>query len=156
LCIYIIQANFSRLLVALITISTRASLKRYHTFTLTLGLGDNGDEWDFQRIGTESEKSSVEKELHDLREQLAQVEEWKKRKEEIEAELVRVWVDGGNELDTPAYAEDGKDGEGIGDSESGDGASDANVEEEEDQEGEAEGEISVAGSQSQISDSASE
>jgi ATP-binding cassette subfamily D (ALD) long-chain fatty acid import protein len=89
---------------ALITISTRASLKRYHDYTLTLGLGDHGDEWDFQRIGTQSEKSSVDKELAELKERLAKVEEWKKRREEIEAELNRVWVEG-------------KDGQGEGESE---------------------------------------
>lgn len=79
--------------ITLITISTRASLKRYHTFTLTLGMGEHGDEWEFQRIGTQSEKSSVEKELAELRERLAKVEGWKKRREEIEAELNRVWVE---------------------------------------------------------------
>ncbi|KAK3201771.1 hypothetical protein GRF29_164g622932 [Pseudopithomyces chartarum] len=91
--------------ITLITISTRASLKRYHDFTLTLGQGEHGDEWEFQRIGTESEKSSVEKELAELRERLAQVEEWKKRKQEIDEELNRVWLEGGDELAPPAYAE---------------------------------------------------
>lgn len=91
--------------ITLITISTRASLKRYHTYTLTLGMGESGDEWEIQRIGTESEKSSVEKELAELRERLAKVEEWKTRRQEIEEELNRVWVDGGNELAPPPYAE---------------------------------------------------
>ena len=90
---------------ALITISTRASLKRYHTHLLTLGLGESGEEWEFQRIGTASEKSSVEKELAELRERLAKVEEWKARKSEIENELERVWVEGGDELSPPPYAE---------------------------------------------------
>ncbi|KAF2091279.1 hypothetical protein K490DRAFT_71486 [Saccharata proteae CBS 121410] len=80
--------------ITLITISTRASLKRYHTYTLTLGLGDNGDEWEFQRIGTESEKSSVEKELAELRERLTKVEEWKERRQRIDEELSRVWLKG--------------------------------------------------------------
>jgi ATP-binding cassette subfamily D (ALD) long-chain fatty acid import protein len=97
--------------IALITISTRASLKRYHTYTLTLGIGDDGlGEYDFQRIGTESEKSSVDKELAELRERLAKVEEWKRRKGEIEEELSRVWVQGkdgeeGGELAPPGYLE---------------------------------------------------
>jgi ATP-binding cassette subfamily D (ALD) long-chain fatty acid import protein len=114
------MSNFS---LALITISTRASLKRYHTYTLTLGLGDYGDEWDFQRIGTESEKSSVEKELAELRERLGKVEEWKKRRQEIEAELNSVWVEKGDEqiskeLPPPPYlAELGGEGR------SGDGRS---------------------------------
>ena len=90
---------------ALITISTRASLKRYHTYTLTLGSGETGEEWEFQRIGTESEKSSVEKELHELRERLAKVEEWKKRRQEIEDELNKVWIEPGEELPPPAYSQ---------------------------------------------------
>lgn len=99
-------------MTALITISTRASLKRYHTFTLTLGQGEHGDEWEFQRIGTESEKSSVEKELAELRERLAKVEEWKKRKQEIDEELGRVWLESGDELAPPAYAEAEPDASG--------------------------------------------
>ena len=92
-------------LSALITISTRVSLKRYHTYTLTLGSGETGEEWEFQRIGTESEKSSVEKELHELRERLAKVEEWKKRRQEIEDELNKVWIESGEELPPPAYSQ---------------------------------------------------
>ena len=93
-------------MVALITISTRASLKRYHTFTLTLGLGDAGQTWDFDRIGTESERGSTERELHELRERLAEVEDWKARRAEIERELGKVWVQG-EELGAPV-AEDGQ------------------------------------------------
>ncbi|ORY15765.1 ABC transporter transmembrane region 2-domain-containing protein [Clohesyomyces aquaticus] len=97
--------------ITLITISTRASLKRYHTYSLTLGLGENGDEWELQRIGTESEKSSVEKELHELRERLAKVEEWKQRRQEIEVELNKVWVDNGSELPPPPYLDAESDGQ---------------------------------------------
>jgi ATP-binding cassette, subfamily D (ALD), peroxisomal long-chain fatty acid import protein len=74
---------------ALITISTRASLKKYHTFNLVLGMGDAGDEWEFERIGTEREKMQVERELQELKERLSQVEKWKQRREEIEKELAR-------------------------------------------------------------------
>ncbi|KAF2839283.1 hypothetical protein M501DRAFT_1003854 [Patellaria atrata CBS 101060] len=91
--------------ITLITISTRASLRRYHTFTLTLGMGEEGDGWEFQRIGTEREKSSVEKELAELRQRLAQVEEWKRRKQEIDDELNKAWVDG-EELPPPVYTEE--------------------------------------------------
>jgi ATP-binding cassette subfamily D (ALD) long-chain fatty acid import protein len=73
-------------------------LKKYHTYNLTLGLGDNGDEWEYERIGTEKEKMNVERELQDLRERLAQVDAWKGRNAEIEAELAKVWVEGGDEL----------------------------------------------------------
>lgn len=68
-------------------------------------MGDSGDEWEFQRIGTQAEKQSVEKELKELRERVAHVEEWQKRKQVIEEELNRVWVDGGEELAPPAYVE---------------------------------------------------
>ncbi|KAK5008527.1 ATP-binding cassette long-chain fatty acid transporter pxa1, partial [Cryomyces antarcticus] len=92
--------------ITLITISTRASPKRYHSFTLTLGL-DTPEQWSFQRIGTESEKSSVEKELQELRERLARVEEWKARRLQIEEELAKVWVEGvEQELAPPPYAEE--------------------------------------------------
>ncbi|KAK4229764.1 pABC1 peroxisomal ABC transporter encoded by the pabc1 protein [Podospora fimiseda] len=90
--------------ITLITISTRASLKKYHTYNLVLGLGERGDEWELQRIGTEREKMAVERELQDLRERLAQVEQWKARREKIEAELNKVWV-AGEELSPPAYME---------------------------------------------------
>ncbi|KAI1400604.1 ABC transporter transmembrane region 2-domain-containing protein [Hypoxylon fuscum] len=91
--------------ITLITISTRASLKKYHTFNLILGAGENGDEWEFDRIGTEREKMQVERELQELRERLAQVEEWKQRREEIEKELAQVWVEGDASLDPPPYVE---------------------------------------------------
>jgi len=81
--------------IALITISTRASLKRYHSFTLTLGLGDEANEYEFLRIGTAVERDSVEKELQELRQRLAQVDRWKQRRGEIEEELGKVWVAGG-------------------------------------------------------------
>lgn len=92
-------------LPALITISTRASLKKYHTFNLTMGITEpDKPEWEFERIGTEKEKLNVERELQELRERLEQVEAWKKRHEEIEAELAKVWVEGGDVLDgPPAY-----------------------------------------------------
>lgn len=90
-------------MTALITISTRASLKKYHTFNLVLGMGAQGDEWAFERIGTEQEKMQVERELLELTERLALVEEWKKRRDEIEQELAAVWMDKGEALDGPDY-----------------------------------------------------
>ena len=93
--------------ITLITISTRASLKRYHTYALTLGLGENGDEWEFQQIGTTTEKESVEKELKELRERLEKVQEWKQRRQEVEDELNKVWVEGGDELQPPPYEQHG-------------------------------------------------
>ncbi|KAG0651423.1 Peroxisomal abc transporter 1 [Hyphodiscus hymeniophilus] len=94
--------------ITLITISTRASLKKYHTFNLTLGLGEDGTGWDYERIGTEKEKMGVERELVELRERLEKVKEWETRKGQIEAELAKVWVEGGDVLETPAYVDDKK------------------------------------------------
>lgn len=90
--------------ITLITISTRASLKRYHTFNLTLGMGEDGTEWEWERIGTVEEKMGVERELQQLRERLEKVKGWESRKVEIEDELNKVWVEG-SELETPVFAE---------------------------------------------------
>ena len=99
--------------ITLLTISTRVSLKKYHEWNLDLGQGNEGDEWTFDRIGTAEEKESVERELEDLRERLAEVEGWRKRREEIDAELAKVWVSGGDsdgeELPPPEYVEKKKD-----------------------------------------------
>ena len=95
--------------ITLLTISTRVSLKRYHEWNLDLGQGEEGDEWIFDRIGTEEEKEGVERELESLRERLAQVEGWRKRRDEIDVELGKVWVSGQNtgesELPPPEYME---------------------------------------------------
>ena len=95
------------------TISTRASLKRYHNYTLTLGLGDDASGYEFLRIGTKSEKASVEKELAELRDRLSKAKQWKQRRSEIENELSKVWTvrsgndaeDAEKELEAPAYHE---------------------------------------------------
>lgn len=90
--------------ITLITISTRVSLKKYHSFNLKLGLGEEGTAWEFQKIGTNEEKRGVEKELVELRKTLGQVEQWKRRREEIEEELMKVLVEGDNGiLDPPPY-----------------------------------------------------
>ena len=88
----------------LITISTRASLKKYHTHHLALGVGIDGEQWAFETIGTEKEKLGVEKELQELRKRLEKVDEWKRRQLEVEKELNRVWVQEG-ELAPPPYEE---------------------------------------------------
>ncbi len=98
--------------LALITISTRASLKKYHTFNLTLN-PDGAAQWEFQRIGTETEKLHARRELEVLRERLAQVDKWKRRHAEIEAELARVWVEGSEEaVEAPGYVAASEKGEG--------------------------------------------
>ncbi|KAK4691243.1 hypothetical protein P7C71_g5713, partial [Lecanoromycetidae sp. Uapishka_2] len=95
--------------ITLLTISTRVSLKKYHDWNLDLGQGEEGQEWTFDRIGTEEEKESVDRELEDLRVQLARVEGWRRRRAEIDDELAKVWVSGadqtGKELPPPQYVE---------------------------------------------------
>ncbi|KAJ9488921.1 hypothetical protein VN97_g4376 [Penicillium thymicola] len=91
--------------ITLITISTRASLKKYHTYNLTLGLGAEGEVWEFERIGTEKEKLGVEKELQELRKRLDKVDEWKQRREEIDQQLQKVWANSG-EVAPPPYQEE--------------------------------------------------
>jgi ATP-binding cassette, subfamily D (ALD), peroxisomal long-chain fatty acid import protein len=80
-------------------------LKKYHAFNLVLGLGEQNNEWAFERIGTEQEKLAVDREIQDLKEQLSQVDEWKSRREAIESELAKVWIDSGEALDPPTYTE---------------------------------------------------
>jgi ATP-binding cassette subfamily D (ALD) long-chain fatty acid import protein len=114
---------FANLNLALITISTRASLKKYHTYHLILtegseqgsGSGSGGVRWELQRVGTETEKMHARRELEELREKLAQVEKWKARHAEIERELGKVWVEGGEEpMPPPAYVAEGQEGDGVG------------------------------------------
>ncbi|KAK2756146.1 hypothetical protein FQN54_005554 [Arachnomyces sp. PD_36] len=97
--------------ITLITISTRASLKKFHTFNLQLGLGSDGADWEFERIGTEKEKLGVERELQELRHQLDKVDTLKRRRQEIDNELHQVWVEEG-EL-APEYRNDEGDDEDV-------------------------------------------
>ena len=78
--------------ITLITISTRASLRKYHAFALHLAVDATSSGYRVERIGTEQEKIGVERELQDLRERLAKIGHWKKRKSEVEEQLAKVWV----------------------------------------------------------------
>lgn len=95
--------------ITLVTVSTRVSLKKHHVWNLSLGLGDDGDGWTFDRIGTKEEVLGVEREVLELKARLAQREGWEARRVEIEHELGRVWVQGGTELQPPAYLDDGEE-----------------------------------------------
>ncbi|KAF4121723.1 ATP-binding cassette, subfamily D (ALD), peroxisomal long-chain fatty acid import protein [Geosmithia morbida] len=94
--------------ITLITVSTRASLKKYHQFNLILGQEDSPEGWEFERIGTEREKLQTEKELQLLRERLSKVNEWERRRKEIEEELASVWTErsGAEPLEAPDYVEE--------------------------------------------------
>ena len=92
--------------ITLVTVSTRASLKKYHSFNLHLGIGEDRADWEIQKIGTDEEKMGVENELEELRKRLSQVEGWEKRREVIEAELNKVLIEENEgDLDPPPYIE---------------------------------------------------
>ncbi|KAL8947126.1 MAG: hypothetical protein Q9222_006555 [Ikaeria aurantiellina] len=123
--------------ITVVVVSTRVGLKRYCDFNLTLGIEgerdgegdeDDGEEedesgyvdsdsgvdeeelpgWKFERIGTEQERVGVEREVQAIKEKLGMVEGWRRRREDIERELGRVWVAGGGEgkeLEAPEYVE---------------------------------------------------
>jgi len=57
--------------------------------------------WEFDRIGTERERSSVQHELRELKEKMKSVEGLRGRLKSVEDELARVFVQDGKEL--PAY-----------------------------------------------------
>ncbi|KAI5850952.1 ABC transporter transmembrane region 2-domain-containing protein [Tricharina praecox] len=78
--------------ITLVTLSTRASLKKYHVFQLSLD-GDGG--WAMERIGGAEERGEVERELEILRERIRGTEEMRERLEHVKEELGRVWVQGG-------------------------------------------------------------
>lgn len=45
----------------------------------------------------------VEKEVQEIRERLAKVDEMKKRREEIDQELAAVWTEQGESLEAPSF-----------------------------------------------------
>jgi ATP-binding cassette subfamily D (ALD) long-chain fatty acid import protein len=67
------------------TISHRPSLTKYHARLLRL-TGEHGG-WEISTIGTGQERLTFEKEIEDLRQRLKDVDSWKARLKEIEAEL---------------------------------------------------------------------
>jgi len=91
--------------ITLVTLSTRASLKKYHVFQLSLD-GDGG--WAMERIGGAEERGEVERELETLRERVRGVEEMRERLEHVKGELAKVWVQGG-ELPVRQQQEDDSD-----------------------------------------------
>ncbi|KAA8906634.1 ABC transporter transmembrane region 2-domain-containing protein [Sphaerosporella brunnea] len=94
--------------ITLVTLSTRASLKKYHTFQLSLD-GEGG--WAMERIGGQQERGEVERELEMLRERVKDAKAMRERLEKVKAALAKVWVEGGELPDeevfigTESYAE---------------------------------------------------
>lgn len=73
--------------ITLITISHRLSLMKHHSAMLAIGLGDDGSEWKFEHTQTEKARLSVEKDIAQLREKIAQYPDLRKRREEILKQL---------------------------------------------------------------------
>lgn len=78
----ILELTFS---IALLTISHRPALFKYHQFLLRL-TGDHG-QWTMEQIGTQQQQQSLEKEMQSLEAKLQSVESLKSRLGEIDAEL---------------------------------------------------------------------
>lgn len=72
-------------ITALLTISHRPALFKYHQFLLRL-TGDHG-QWEMEQIGTQQQQQSLEKEMQSLEAKLQSVESLKTRLGEIDAEL---------------------------------------------------------------------
>lgn len=73
--------------ITIITISHRVQLIKYHTAMLRVGLGDDGRDWQFEKTSSPTARLTAEAEIKSLKEQLKQVDEWKRRRAEV-AELL--------------------------------------------------------------------
>ncbi|GAA5972975.1 hypothetical protein JCM11641_000348 [Rhodosporidiobolus odoratus] len=71
--------------ITLITISHRPSLFKHHMFLLTLS-GSEG-KWELKQIGEQEQSVSFQKEIETLESKLAEVESWKARLADIDAQL---------------------------------------------------------------------
>ena len=75
---------------ALLTISHRPTLLKYHQYQLRLGTGEDGYGWELQQLSSAQGRMTIEKEIADLEEFMQQVEGWKSRRQEIEMALTKV------------------------------------------------------------------
>jgi ATP-binding cassette, subfamily D (ALD), peroxisomal long-chain fatty acid import protein len=78
------------LTVALVTISHRPTLLKYHQNQLRLGTGEDGYGWELQQLSSAQGRMTIEKEISELEELMTQVDGWKTRREEIETALTKV------------------------------------------------------------------
>ena len=69
------------------TISHRPTLLKYHQYQLRLGTGEDGYGWELHQLSSAQGRMTIEKEIAELEELMAQVEGWKSRRAEIEAAL---------------------------------------------------------------------
>jgi ATP-binding cassette, subfamily D (ALD), peroxisomal long-chain fatty acid import protein len=78
------------LTVALVTISHRPTLLKYHQNQLRLGTGEDGYGWELQQLSSAQGRMTIEKEIAELEELMSQVDGWKARRQEIETALTKV------------------------------------------------------------------
>lgn len=83
--------------ITLVTMSTRASLKKYHEYQLSL---DGLDGWAMEKIGGVEERGEVERELATLRQKVELASHAEARLQVIQQELSKVWVTGSENLET--------------------------------------------------------
>jgi ATP-binding cassette subfamily D (ALD) long-chain fatty acid import protein len=75
--------------LALVTISHRPTLLKYHQYQLRLGTGDEGYGWELQQLSSAQGRMTIEKEIAELEEMMKEVDGWKARREEIETALTK-------------------------------------------------------------------
>jgi len=73
-----------------VTISHRPTLLKYHQYQLRLGTGEDGYGWELQQLSSAQGRMTIEKEIVELEELMAQVNRWKARRAEIDAALTKV------------------------------------------------------------------
>ena len=78
------------LTLALVTISHRPTLLKYHQYQLRLGTGDEGYGWELHQLSSAQGRMTIEKEIAELEQLMEQVDGWKSRRAEIETALTKV------------------------------------------------------------------
>jgi len=73
-----------------VTISHRPTLLKYHQYQLRLGTGDDGYGWEMHQLSSAQGRMTIEKEIAELEEMIAEVDGWKARRDEIEKALTKV------------------------------------------------------------------
>jgi ATP-binding cassette subfamily D (ALD) long-chain fatty acid import protein len=85
---YLFELLQKRQGLTFITLSHRPLLMKYHDFILEIKNDHNEpDKWEFHDLTSDENLQSIDNEIKEIREKLAKVEEWEKRKDEIEAYL---------------------------------------------------------------------
>lgn len=76
--------------LALITISHRPTLLKYHQYQLRLGTGNDGYGSEFHRLSSAQGRMTIENEIAELEQLMEQVDGWRTRRTEIDVALTKV------------------------------------------------------------------